>query len=124
MKKNKTKYRICETIIQEKFPRRNEDFYISKSSPTSKKKMTKNNQLRYSLVKVLCLNHNDKKSSGPSIAYKVKDIRMALDLSIQHAKRDYRKQSVRLHLYNQSCCFSSIKPIKNSFKYAQSQYRT
>lgn len=65
-----------------------------------------------------------KNPSGPSIAYKVKDIRMALDLSIQHARQDYRKESVRLHLYNQSCCFSSIKPIKNSFKYAQSQYRT
>ena len=49
---------------------------------------------------------------------------MALDLSIQHAKQDYRKESVRLHFYIQSCCFSSIKAMKNSFKYAQSQYRT
>ena len=91
--------------------------------------MTKNNQLRYSLVKVLCLNHKDKKSFWAfrqeyQIAYKVKDIRMALDLSLQHAKQDCRKESVRLHLYIQSCCFSSIKPMKNSFKYAQSQYRT
>lgn len=91
--------------------------------------MTKNNQLRYSLVKVLCLNHRDEKSFWAftqeyQIAYKVKDIRMALDLSIQHAKQDYRKESVRLHFYIQSCCFSSIKPMKNSFKYAQSQYRT
>lgn len=91
--------------------------------------MTKKNQLRHSLVKVLCLNHKDKKSFWAfreeyQIAYKVKDIRMALDLWIQHTKQGYRKESARLHLYIQSCCFSSIKAMKNSFKYAQSQYRT
>ena len=35
--KNKTRKRISEVIIQEKFPKRKKDFYTSKSSITSKK---------------------------------------------------------------------------------------